>query len=92
MSKSNKEILDSLREVLLEARGFETALAIVTSGQNATIVNGVESGNSQKSLITAFLLLAGVLRQDAKGQFKEALNHVLALQDFVESGCDQTRH
>ena len=92
LNKSDNEVLEKLRELLHSANNFETVFAVMISGHDATVVNGGKSENPQENLITVFLLLAGILRDTAKGSFKEALDQVLSLQNLVDSGSYQTRH
>jgi hypothetical protein len=91
LNKSDNEVLEQLRELLHRANNFETVFAVMISGQDVTIVNRGKSENSQENLITVFLLLASILRDTAKGSFKEALDMVL-LQDSLVPRVNQTRH
>lgn len=92
LNEIDNELLEKLRELLHSANNFETVFAVMISGPDATVVNGGKSENSQDNLITVFLLLASILRDSAKGSFKEALDMVLLLQDYLVPSVNQTRH
>jgi hypothetical protein len=87
-----ENVLDDLRVILKQADDYETATAIMVKGNSATIISSGTNKDSQQNLISSFLLLAGILRQSAEGDFKNSLDHVLKLNDDIESGAEETRH